>query len=956
MYIQYVIIIIQNSDKANPRKRGKHTLFDLLLDKHRMMHLNLKWKIVFNAILSAAVMAGLLVYFLAHDYFTELDQQFNLNVQQTTAQVASELESSLEPEDNENLKRKLQDLVRNYKLAGIEISNLPGEIQAAAGTGNFDPADTVNIASTYTTVRRQTMPHNGNATTSTIVTDIYTYFSKASLNRKKSEYLKRSFFIIGLGISASLLLGIGFYRLISNPIRRLQTMVQKIGLSRFDMQLQAKGDDEISRLAKEINSMTTIFHDVQDNMQEKIEQATEKLQETLVNMEVQNKELNLANFKALEAIRIKSDFMANMSHEIRTPMNGIIGFSNLLLRSNLNDEQKEYTQTIKTSATNLLAIINDILDFSRMESGDLHVENIDINLREVIEDVICYIAPSAYEKGLELNLMFYDDVPENITSDPVRIRQVVSNLIGNAIKFTKTGQITARVMLEDENDRDCTINISIEDTGIGLSLKDQRKLFTAFSQADTTTTRKFGGAGIGLVISKKVAEQMQGTIGLHSKLALGSTFWFNFKCRKQSMPAMVPMQDALSGTRCLLYDRNDKARNSILHHLRNWNVEVTETSSPENVSSLANAAKNDGRAFQYIVLGLSNAEVIDQDLPKILENIVDEHRYVFITLINSTNKESIDLCYRMGTDVCLSKSVRKRELYQHLCENLPKHLKSTSTQDTAKATLSIPPYDLSALKMLVVDDNRINRKLVTTILEQANAQVYEAMNGNEAVSQSSANYFDLIFMDIHMPELNGIDATRIIRTNEHSGRRCPIIALTANAVHGERERLIRNGLDGCLIKPIQDQELWSTIAKWIDPAKLRPMRLHIKPDSLNVSPTPRGLAYTQKALKHIQKDKAAEYAGGNPNLADELYHMFIEDLPGMKERLLASYESMDIGRIEEEAHKIHGAASCCAVQEIKEAAYLLEKCAIRKRQADIPDTFNELIIRIDKLLSSKQIA
>ena len=637
-------------------------------------------------------------------------------------------------------------------------------------------------------------------------------------------------------------------------------------------------------------------------------------------------------------------------------MNGIIGFANLLLRSNLNDEQKEYTQTIKTSATNLLAIINDILDFSRMESGELHVENVDINLREIIEDVICYIAPSAYEKNLELSLMFYDDVPENITTDPVRIRQVVTNLIGNAIKFTKAGQITVRVMVEEEDERNCTINISIEDTGIGLSLKDQKKLFTAFSQADTTTTRKFGGAGIGLVISKKVAEQMQGSIGLHSKLALGSTFWFNFKCRKQSGPAMVPMQDALSGTRCLVYDRNDKARNSILHHLHNWNIEVTETASPDDVASTVNAAKNDGRAFQFIILGLSNAEVIDQDLPKILENIVDEHRYVFITLINSINKETFDLCYRMGADLCLSKSVRKRELYQHLCENLPKHMQSGTNPDAVKANLGIPPYDLSAFKILVVDDNRINRKLVTTMLEQANAQVYEATNGNEAVSQTSANYFDLVFMDIHMPELNGVDATRIIRTNEHSGRRCPIIALTANAVHGERERLIRNGLDGCLIKPIQEQELWSTIAKWSDASKLRPMRPKVKPEPLDMPPSPRGLAYTQKALKQIQKDKAVEYAGGNPSLAEELYHMFIEDLPGMKERLVASYESMDMRRIEEEAHKIHGAASCCAVQEIKEAAYLLEKCAIRKRQADIPDTFNELVRKIDQLLSSKQIA
>ncbi len=916
-----------------------------------MMNWGFRGKVILASLIPVLLMAGIISFATINYQLGQQQRAFQLQAQSISRLLAGELGNSEMYKNPQLLETILNRYQKEAYVSGIIVSDIKdrrigrsGTIPAASSPNYYHTSSIIQKTLDSSAPSKHSRPH-------VILGTVKTYFSNQHLVVARKNLIRHAATISLVAIVAGVLIALAFYRSIIQSVSNLKRAIHMISQGRFDTRIASTSYDEIGMLEKDINEMTAVLQDIQDDMQQRIEAGEKQLRDSLAEIESKNEEFLQAGKKAMEAVRIKSDFMANMSHEIRTPMNGIIGFANLLLKSKLTHEQLEYTQTIKTSATNLLAIINDILDFSTLESGELAIENSDINLHEVIEDVVNYMSTSAHDKGLELLLIFYDDVPEYIVSDAVRIRQVASHLIANAIKFTRQGQIIVRVMLEDENDDQCEIKISVQDNGIGLSLKNQKKLFTAFNQADTTTTREFGGAGLGLVICKGIAERMNGSIGLQSKLALGSTFWFQFPTHKQTGRLVIQTQDALTGMRCLLYDCNEISRNILAHHLRSWNLELTETDSADEVAQLVNHARNEREPFQFIILSLSNQELINNSISLILENIIDEHHYAFVTLINSTDQKSYDACFRMGADVCLPKNIRKKDFYQSLCNLLPDHFNLAVSVNTEMRELSTTPYDLSALKILVVDDNRINRKLVTTLLQQSFAQVYEATTGKEAVDLAHTSSYDLIFMDIHMPVMNGIDATIKIRSSEHEEQRTPIIALTANAAPGERERLLKSGLDACLIKPIQEQDLWGTIIKWVEPTKIKPIQFKRKLPGKQLSESSQQISYTQHALGRIDTDQALEFAGGNKELANELYSMFIEDLPNMKQKLIDAFEKNDLSLIEEEAHKIHGAASCCAVSQIKLAANNLEKATIRTRIDEIPQYYQLLIGTIDQMLN-----
>lgn len=483
-------------------------------------------------------------------------------------------------------------------------------------------------------------------------------------------------------------LGLALYcdRSIGRVFQRLIGAIRDYEDGRLDTRLHEVYPDEFGELAAALNHMGEALQRGQLELQRKVEQITSELRQTLEAVEVQNVELDLARKRALEASKVKSEFLANMSHEIRTPINGILGFADLLSHTQLDEEQRDYVNTVKESCASLLAIVNDILDFSKIEAGKMVIDNVAFDLRDCVEEVLSLLAPTAYGKSLELVHLIYSDVPLKLYGDPIRIRQVLTNLAHNAIKFTPSGRVVVRVMLEDETDQEAVLRVNVTDTGIGLSQSDQERLFKAFGQADTSITRRFGGAGLGLIISRKLVEQMGGSIGLESEPGKGSTFWFTLRCVKQrvNLSGVSERRDAaLAGRRVLLYDEEGLSRLAIKHTLTGWGMKVLEVDDQQSFISHASAE----RTWDVAVVGLSranlNARLFHSLMPR-LQHVAGP----IMVLASTVDRNELRALFQQGARVALPKTVRRQTLYRELCRVLSQ---DATAATSAVAALPAPP-------------------------------------------------------------------------------------------------------------------------------------------------------------------------------------------------------------------------------------------------------------------------
>ncbi len=873
----------------------------------------IRTRVLLVAVLPVVISTVLLGYYLVNARLNDAEEALNKQGDRLLKHLASGTEFGLFARNLDLLQSVVDGVVRDPEVVWAAVLDGNRKPVVSAGKEPRADADPVAFHRYEAPIRRTQLTvldypqEQGAPTENQPIGWVQVVVSGEAAQELQERIIRGSLVLIVLGLLGSALVGLTFGRSVTTPLVRLSDMVNQLGNGDLDARVSEGSTGELGVLERGFNTMASTLQRNQTRLEEEVSLSTERLRHTVTELSRKNQALQEAQELALAAGREKSEFLARMSHEIRTPLNAVVGFSRLLGEPEAAARQAEYVRTIDQASTQLLNVIDGVLNYTRLESGTVTLERVAFDLPRCLEDGVAMLSPAAHEKGLELVLLLPADLPVYVEGDPGRINQVLMNLINNAIKFTPTGHVLVQAARQTDPPR---IRVTVSDTGVGLTADEQGRLFQAFSQADGSVTRRFGGTGLGLAISRQLVTLMGGEIDLESVKGQGSAFRFSFPCHQVASPAALDRFTALAGCRALIYESHPLVRRALRANLLGWHVELFNSGSLEQVTEIARGGVTGGQPFDLLVVGLSRDECEEPVLQELHASLRAVFPGPILLLVGATTWRPPAFLRTDEAIAWVSKPARRETLYQEACRLLARGDQEAQAR-SGGADRPAGAVDLTGRAVLVAEDNAFNRALMRTHLETRGARVEEVTDGEQVLRAVAARRYDLIFMDLHMPVLDGLAATRRLRAQSAGRQRPPIIAFTADVMSDGQAPAKPDGPDDYLYKPVTPEALDAVLTRWCT-----------------------GAART----------------AATPTLPASLYAQLGPALAELVAEIRAAVTVLDRRAIAEGAHQLKGLCGYYALTRLGQRARELEQQGATATAAELEATLSRFTAELDEVL------